>query len=109
MGAQHLRYAREKIGLTYEEYVAEMYRHNSRGDWSEFGDGAKKWKWVTDVVETMDETGIVRKKADSPAGTPSFGEYRIDDRGKPYVELPTLPAGDSWMIYDPNNLYRIGA
>lgn len=99
----------KKIGLTYEEYVAEMYRHNSRGDWSEFGDGAKKWKWVTDVVETMDETGIVRKKADSPAGTPSFGEYRIDDRGKPYVELPTLPAGDSWMIYDPNNLYRIGA
>ncbi len=99
----------KKIGLTYEEYVAEMYRHNSRGDWSEFGDGAKKWKWVTDVVETMDEPGIVRKKADSPAGTPSFGEYRIDDRGKPYVELPTLPAGDSWMIYDPNNLYRIGA
>lgn len=100
----------KKIGLTYEEYVAEMYRHNSRGDWSEFGDGAKKWKWITDVVETMDEPGIVRKTADSPEESSSaFGEFRIDDRGKPYVELPSLPAGDSWMIYDPNNLYRIGA
>lgn len=100
----------KKIGLTYEEFVAEMYRHNSRGDWSEFGDGAKKLKWVTDVVETMEEPGIVRKNADLPEEQPPMlGEFRIDDRGKPYVELPSLPAGDAWMIYDPKNLYRIGA
>lgn len=99
----------KKIGMTYEEYVAEMYRHNSRGDWSEFGEGAKKWKWVTDVVDTMEEAGVVRK-SDDKAGAPSaFGEYRFDERGKPYVELPTLPAGDAWMIYDPENRYRVGA
>ena len=100
----------KKIGLTYEEYVAEMYKHNSRGDWSEFGDGAKKWKWVTDVVETMEEASVVRKNDAAASKAPSsFGEYRIDERGRPYVELPSLPAGDAWMIYDPNNLYRVGA
>ena len=101
----------KKMGMTYEEYVAEMYKHDSRGDWSEFGDGAQRWKWVTDVVDAMEETSIVRKNdGDKPdAAVPgSVREYKFDERGKPYVELPTLPAGDMWMIYDPANLYRVG-
>ena len=101
----------KKMGMTYEEYVAEMYKHDSRGDWSEFGDGAQRWKWVTDVVDAMEETSIVRKNdGDKPAAAVpgSVREYKFDERGKPYVELPTLPAGDMWMIYDPANLYRVG-
>lgn len=101
----------KKMGMTYEEYVAEMYKHDSRGDWSEFGDGAQRWKWVTDVVDAMEETSIVRKNdGDKPdsAVPGSVREYKFDERGKPYVELPTLPAGDMWMIYDPANLYRVG-
>lgn len=98
-----------KMGMTYEEYVAEMYKHNSQGDWTEFGDGALKWKWVTDLVETIDETSFVRKAKPQPkpmALPIIIREHKIDERGKPYYELPTLPAGDAWMIYDPNNLYR---
>lgn len=101
-----------KMGMTYDEYVAEMYKHNSQGDWTEFGDGAHKWKWVTDIVDTIDETSVVRKAKEqaAPALIPTvIREQKIDDRGKPYYELPTLPAGDAWMLYNPNNLYRIGA
>lgn len=101
-----------KMGLSYEQYVAEMYKHNSEGDWSEFGDGALKWKWVTDVVETIDEAGFVRKEKTKPQQTPPnviIRQYQIDEQGKPYLELPTLPAGDAWMIYDPHKRYRVGA
>jgi len=102
-----------KMGLTYDEMVKEMYAHNSRGDWSEFGDGAKKWNWVTDVVETIDETSIVsRGNANASAqqgnvARGNVGETKFDERGKPYVELPTLPANDAWLIYDPANFYRV--
>lgn len=100
-----------KMGLTYEEYVAEMYKHNSRGDWSEFGEGAKEWRWVTDVVETMDETSVVRREdsGKNPGYPAQIRECRFDEQGKPYVELPTLQAGDMWMIYDPTDFYRVGA
>lgn len=100
-----------KMGMTYEEYVAQMYKHNSKGDWTEFGDGAKEWKWVTDVVDAMDESSVVRK-AETPAPKNTLGDkksYFIDERGKPYVLLPTLAPGDFWMIYDPDNFYRVGA
>ena len=96
----------KKMGMTYEEYVAEMYKHDSRGDWSEFGDGAQRWKWVTDVVDAMEETSIVRKNdGDKPAAAVpgSVREYKFDERGKPYVEPPTPPAGDLWMLSYPAN------
>lgn len=100
-----------KMGLSYEDYVKEMYKHNSQGDWSEFGDGAKKWNWVTDVVDTIDESSFVRSEKTASPKPPAIiiREHKIDERGKPYFELPTLPAGDVWMIYDPNRLYRVGA
>ena len=101
-----------KMGLTYDEYVAQMYAHNSEGDWTEFGDGAQKWKWVTDVVDTIDEAGFVRKENEknaNPMPTIIIRQQKIDERGRPYFELPTLPSGDAWMIYDPRNLYRVGA
>lgn len=100
-----------KMGMTYDEYVKEMYKHNSQGDWTEFGDGARRWNWVSDIVETIDEASIVRnEKSDAPKmQTIIIRQHKIDERGKPYFELPTLPAGDAWMIYDPKNLYRTGA
>lgn len=98
-----------KMGLSYEEYVAAMYKHNSRGDWSEFGEGARELHWVTDVVEAIDEAGIVRKDAADPAGKSPRGgiELKTDERGRPYVELPALPSGDAWMVHDPRNFYRV--
>lgn len=102
-----------KMGLTYDEMVKEMYAHNSRGDWSEFGDGAKKWNWVTDIVETIDESSIITRGDGNPTAAHgnvargNVGETKIDERGKPYVELPTLSAGDAWLIYDPANFYRV--
>lgn len=101
-----------KMGLTYEEYVAEMYKHNSQGDWTEFGDGAKKWNWVSDIVDTIDETAFVRKEPEAKRPkmqTLIIRQQKIDEQGRPYFDLPTLPAGDAWMIYDPNNLYRAAA
>lgn len=100
-----------KMGMTYEEFVAQMYKHNSKGDWTEFGDGAKEWKWVTDVVDAMDESSVVRKvETPTPKNAPDEKKsYLIDERGRPYVLLPTLAPGDFWMIYDPSDFYRVGA
>ncbi|MBP3302777.1 MAG: ATP-dependent Clp protease proteolytic subunit [Opitutales bacterium] len=101
-----------KMGLSYEDYVREMYKNNSQGDWTEFGEGAKKWNWVTDIVDTIDESSFVRAERPAEPNNPPtiiIRQHKVDERGKPYFELPTLPAGDAWMIYDPNNLYRTGA
>lgn len=101
-----------KLEMTYDEFVKEMYAHNSEGNWSEFGDGAQKLHWITDVVDTIAETSVVSRAVTgaAPARPNAYrgnvGETKIDERGKPYVELPSLQSGDAWMIYDPANFYR---
>jgi ATP-dependent Clp protease protease subunit len=103
-----LRPVAEKMGMSLEEFVKQMYAHNSLGDWEEFADGAVKLKWVDHVVTDIRETGylkkIVPKKADDKADKDE--DERVDEQGKRYVKLPRLSPLDVYYIYNPDNYYR---
>ncbi len=116
----------QKLGITYDEFVKEMYEHNSAGDWEEFGDKAKELKWVNEVVTDIREVGV-RSRPEDPAPRPwywflaSADRYeptaaqdntnavtviQRDEKGLPYIQLPPLRPFDHYFLYDPNHFYR---
>jgi ATP-dependent Clp protease protease subunit len=110
----------KKMGLTLPEFVKQMYANDSSGDWQAFGDKAKELKWVDNVIERIEETAIldllpvpVAPPAMMPMPLPptrteiSGVTSRVDDKGRPYFELPALANPfDAWWLYDPQGLYR---
>ena len=111
----------KKLGISLEEFVKQMYANDSTGDWQAFGDKAKELKWVDNVVERIEETSILDllPVPQPPAPTPmplpqpptrteiSGISSRLDDKGRPYFELPALANPfDAWWVYDPQGLYR---
>ena len=112
----------KKMGITLPEFVKQMYANDSTGDWQAFGDKAKELKWVDHVVERIEETAVLdllpvppSPPAASPIPLPqpptrteiSGVATKVDDKGRPYFELPTLANPfDAWWLYDPQGLYR---
>ncbi|MDR3228791.1 MAG: ATP-dependent Clp protease proteolytic subunit [Puniceicoccales bacterium] len=124
----------KKMGITLEEFTKQMYKNNSDGDWEEFGDKAKKIKWVDNVVDRIVETSILELRDEAPpvqivlvrsqngettptATVPASSvttlvdqngcEARTDAKGQAFVQLPTLENPfDCWWIYDKRNFYR---
>lgn len=111
----------QKMGITLDQFVKEMYEHNSNGNWEEFADDAAKLKWVDNVVTEIREEGV-RKKPSGPAPTPwyffLFGEsndpshavpmdaIQRDEKGRPFIQLPPLGPFDHYFLYDPQHFYR---
>ncbi len=100
-----------KMGLSLDEFIKEMYKHRSTGDWIEFGDNAKKLKWVDQTVETINEESYV-KNPDSLAAAPGHPKSDIiteqtDADGKRFKILPRLEPVDCYYIYNPDNYYRL--
>lgn len=124
----------KKMDLTMRQFVREMYRNNSDGDWREFGDKARELGWVTNLVREVREVGIRRQREEadrrsifpffprgkdtSNKGQPTryraaasvyrsdgFPEERGPD-GKPFVRLPRLNPVDFYLIYNPDGYYR---
>ena len=111
----------KKMGLTLPEFVKQMYANDSSGDWQAFGDKAKELKWVDNVIERIEETAILdllpvpvaptampMPLPQPPTRTEISGvTSRVDDKGRPYFELPALANPfDAWWLYDPQGLYR---
>ena len=110
----------KKMGISLQEFVKQMYANDSSGDWQAFGDKAKELKWVDNVIERIEETAIldllpvpVAPPAMMPMPLPptrteiSGVTSRVDDKGRPYFELPALANPfDAWWLYDPQGLYR---
>lgn len=98
-----------KMGLTLDEFIAKMYQNNSDGDWSEFADVAKELNWVDEVVDRIWERSI-DKNPDSH-GFQIYAqkplEEKIDDKGRPFVELPRLSPFDFYFVYNPDGYYRL--
>ncbi len=97
----------KKMGVTQEEFRALMYKNNSDGDWAEFGDEAKKLKWVNDVVAEIREESIGSK----PDGTAprSFmfqAKEQTDALGNRYIQLPRIDSVDHWFLHNPDKYYR---
>ena len=112
-----------KMGLTLDAFTKQMYTHFASGDWEEFGDNARKLKWVDHVVDRIVETSIVDIRqtpgpsphgapivistASSPHGLSEDCQPKLDEKGKTYIQLPLLENPfDAWWIYDKRNLYR---
>ena len=111
----------KKMGITLPEFVKQMYANDSSGDWQAFGDKAKELKWVDNVIERIEETAILdllpvpvapssmpMPLPQPPTRTEISGvTSRVDDKGRPYFELPALANPfDAWWLYDPQGLYR---
>jgi ATP-dependent Clp protease protease subunit len=103
-----LRPVAEKMGLNLDEFIKQMYVHNSVGDWMEFADAAVKLKWVNHVVTDIRETGYLNKP-DSKLTTEkeeNGTEERIDEQGKRYVKVPRLRPLDVYHLHNSDNYYR---
>ena len=93
-----------RIGTSVDEFVAQMYKGVSTGDWKVLGDEAGRRKWVTDVVERMSEDGMIVAAA-APAVVPEpnpdgFNAGKSQD-GRVRQPLPPLGPCDLWWMYDP--------
>jgi ATP-dependent Clp protease, protease subunit len=109
----------QKMGITSDEFIEMMYDKTKSGDWTEFGDDAKKLKWVDNVVERIHETSLLKnpdaKKPvptvtrTSEAGVTSRPDglvSAIDDKGNPYLILPRRNPKDVYLMYNPDGYYR---
>lgn len=112
-----------KMGLTRDEFITEMYKKSSSGDWNEFADNAQKLKWVDTIVEEIEETAQLRHPDSVPVPQPSTGiraqaastagfiENGVaeakDERGRPAAMLPRLNPMDAYWLYNPDGYYRL--
>jgi ATP-dependent Clp protease protease subunit len=108
-----------KMGISLDEFIKRMYQNRSTGDWREFGDSARKLKWVDEIAETVREESY-DKNPDAPSalpGSPSPGRgeiqsapalpERVDANGHRYVLLPRLDPVDCYYLYNPDDYYRL--
>ena len=99
----------EKMGITADKFIELMYENASSGDWIEFGDQARDLKWVNHIVETIEETAILRDPDKAEGSSPAARfkmEEQIDDDGRPFILLPRLDPTDVWFLYSPDGYYR---
>ncbi len=112
-----------KMGIGLDEFVKRMYQQISSGDWREFADGARKIKWVDEVVEVVREEGTIKNPdapplpplympgAPMPPAPPRRSEAadaeQTDAQGRHFVRLPRLDPIDCYYLYNPDNYYRV--
>lgn len=97
----------DKMGLTLDEFVAKMYEHSSKGDWTEFGTAAQKLKWVDQIVERVSETSLLKDPNSEEAKFTSELKEDVNEHGKPVMYLPRLSPMDYYYLYNPDNYYRM--
>jgi len=98
-----------KMGISTDELIKQMYKHSSNGDWSEFGEQAKELKWVGHIVNGIDETSFTKDPDTADPGKPTAPgalSEEVDANGKPFAWLPHLNPKDVYFIYNPDSYYR---
>ena len=99
----------QKMGITTDEFIKQMYAKSTSGDWTEFADSAKELKWVNHIVSGIEETSVIKdpdaKKA--PTVPQAALAEQVDENGKPYVWLPRLNPKDVYFLYNPDSYYRL--
>jgi ATP-dependent Clp protease protease subunit len=99
----------KKMGLTTDEFIEKMYARSTSGDWSEFGDEAKKLKWVNHIVDGIVESSItINPDAEKkPAVQKTALAEQVDPDGKVFTYLPRLNPKDVYFLYNPDGYYRM--
>jgi len=100
----------EKMGVTLEEFIAEMYENRSTGDWEEFADRAAELRWVDQVVETIVEESVIKDPDIAESGLIPPDQPRdfeeIEIEGRQHLLLPRLDPVDVYYLYNPDGYYR---
>ncbi|MEM6334754.1 MAG: ATP-dependent Clp protease proteolytic subunit [Planctomycetota bacterium] len=98
----------EKMGITLDEFRAQMYANKSSGDWDEFAGRAQELKWVNHVVEEIREESILDRPQGDP---PQPWYYRLfmqdESTGRTYVQLPPLDPFDAYFMHNPGGMFRV--
>ena len=101
----------EKMGISTDEFIEQMYAKTTSGDWTEFGTEAQKLKWVDHIVERIHETSLLKnpdsKSAKSPMASTSGLQETTDEKGKPCMYLPRLTPKDCYFLYNKDGYYRM--
>src|SRR6185312_15684896 len=100
----------KKVGMSLDAFTKEMYKHNSDGNWEEFGDEAVKLRWADHVVHEIRETGIVKQPGEQEKEAKpkmAFGlAEETDSHGARCVRLPRLQPYDAYWIDNSDGYYR---
>jgi ATP-dependent Clp protease, protease subunit len=100
-----------KMNISLDEFIKQMYQHRSTGDWLEFGDSAKKIKWVDEVVDNIIEESYIKKPDSVIAPSQYFYQRDLkeetDSNGRQFILLPRLEPVDCYYLYNPDNYYRL--
>jgi ATP-dependent Clp protease protease subunit len=99
-----------RIGVTVDEFVAQMYQGSSTGDWKVLGDEAGRRKWVTDVVERLAEDSLTVAGPVPPVAPelrPDGFNTGLSRDGRVRQPLPPLGPCDVWWIHDPTVEYLV--
>ncbi len=98
----------QKMGLSLEEFIKQMYSNRSTGDWMAFGDRAKDLKWVDHIAQTIREESLDRNPDTATASPATRAEAeQVDDTGRAYQSLPRLNPVDRYYLYNPDGYYRL--
>ncbi|TVR10400.1 MAG: hypothetical protein EA401_12200 [Planctomycetota bacterium] len=99
----------ERMGLTLEEFYAQMYEQSVTGDWYAFADEAQDLQWVQHIATEIREEDVrVRPQDTSP--WQRRGRYWSNEHGdhKERVRLPRPRALDFYFLYNRDNRYFVG-
>ncbi|WP_411825735.1 ATP-dependent Clp protease proteolytic subunit [Luteolibacter sp. AS25] len=99
----------EKMGISTDDFIQQMYEKSTSGDWSEFGDEAKKLKWVNHIVGGIVESSITQNpdsKENETAKKKALVE-EVDQDGKVFSYLNRLNPKDVYFLYNPDGYYRL--
>ena len=100
----------KKMGITTEEFIEEMYKKSSNGDWSEFASDAKKINWVDHIVDRIEETSLLKDpniEKEIKKHPKRIVSEATDQKGRPIVYLPRLSPKDMYFLYNPNRYYQL--
>lgn len=101
----------DKMGVTLDEFIEQMYAKDSSGDWVEFAEQAVELKWVDQIVENIKETSVVRNPDVSktlPTASAIHGlTETLDDKGRPIMIMPRLYPMDAYWMINPDGYYRL--
>lgn len=99
----------KKMGISTEEFIEKMYARSTSGDWSEFGDEAKKLKWVNHIVDGIVESAVTVNPdyGDQKAKKKEAIAEQVDDEGRVFTYLPRLNPKDVYFLYNPDSYYRM--
>jgi ATP-dependent Clp protease protease subunit len=102
----------EKMGITKDELIEQMYENASDGDWTEFATEAQKLKWVDHLVENIHETDIlidpdVLAQQENAQQESLHPQEILTAEGRMVMYLPRLSPKDPYFIYNPDNYYQV--